>query len=177
MASRVDMEVSGESIRMISPPATASFMTWYDAAGARKAWMWFGGAAHEYITIRNDVATGYQVFTGAQGYNVVFDAMADGHTRIRGSNGPIIKFLKTLEQVQFRNFADAAYASIVSSGHTTVSKREYKKNITPYEGDAIYQIVTTPIREWQYLNDFDWEIQRLGVIVDGASLEVLDLTR
>ncbi|PUB12630.1 phage tail spike protein [Paenisporosarcina sp. OV554] len=176
-SGKVIVAINDDAITLNYPTGDNAYLA-YTENGIRKAYVGYGGNGATQFTLQNDNANGSHTLMGPTGgHRVDIDTNgSDGHTRIRGSIGPIIKFLKTAETIQFRNFADSAYASIVSSGHTTVSKREYKKNISLYEGDGLGEIVTTPIREWQYNSDFEWEIKRLGIIVDEAPLEVLDLT-
>jgi hypothetical protein len=36
--------------------------------------------------------------------------------------------------------------------------------------------MTTPVREYHYTDDLDWEQKRVGIIVDEAPLSAIDLT-
>lgn len=73
------------------------------------------------------------------------------------------------------NYASFRCDTIYRSSEVATSKREMKKNITDYTVDALGEINTTPIREYHLLGDSDTEKKRLGVIMDEAPVDIVDI--
>jgi hypothetical protein len=167
------LESNDNALTFEYPEGDNAYMSWSEY-GVRQAYVGFGGNGTNQFTFDNKRVGASHTFTGPS-HRVDIDTNTDGHTRIRGSSGPYIKFIQSSSTIQFRDKLDDAYALIVSAGHTTVSQRELKKGIVPTSLDALYEINTTPIRDFHYNEDGDWEPKRIGLIVDEAPMAALDL--
>ena len=78
--------------------------------------------------------------------------------------------------IQARNYWDDSYATFEGLAYSNVSKRELKKDITPYEGDALTQVCETTVHNYRYLSDLDTEPLRIGLIFDEAPMEIMQFT-
>lgn len=90
-----------------------------------------------------------------------------GNCRIKALNG-------TVDQLQIRDSADAAYIPIVASAFTVSSRRETKKNIVPYEGDALKLIESAKPSNYHLKSELDTDKLHLGLILDEAPDEIID---
>jgi hypothetical protein len=172
-AGRTVVNDNDDALVLAYPAGDNAFIS-YDEAGVRQAFVGFPGNASNAFTVDNKRTSGSTVLSGI-GYLFKFYSAPDGWAAIQGDGYGIIKFLST-NRIQFRDAPDTAYSTIYSAGHTAVSQRELKKNIVPYEEDALNEILTTPIRSYHFNDDKDWEQKRVGVIVDEAPLSAIDLT-
>lgn len=65
--------------------------------------------------------------------------------------------------------------TIKTSGGTTLSNAELKKNIQDWEYEALPMILSTPIRQYQYKDELDEEFPHVGIIVQEAPVWVVSL--
>ena len=64
---------------------------------------------------------------------------------------------------------------VYANGAVLTSDREKKKNIEDYTESALDEICTTPIRQYHLNEDLDEEIKRIGLILQEAPLNAIDL--
>ena len=65
---------------------------------------------------------------------------------------------------------------VYASGVALTSNIDKKKNIEDYTESALNEICTTPIRKYHLKDDLDNELKRIGVIVQEAPLNAIDLS-
>ena len=64
---------------------------------------------------------------------------------------------------------------VYASGVALTSSRDKKKNIEDYTESALSEICSTPIRQYHLKTDLDKELKRIGVILQEAPLNAIDL--
>lgn len=64
---------------------------------------------------------------------------------------------------------------VYANGVALTSNRDAKKNIEDYTESALNEICTTPIRQYHLKTDLDEELKRIGIIVQEAPLNAIDL--
>ena len=64
---------------------------------------------------------------------------------------------------------------VYANGVALTSNRDKKKNIEDYTESALHEICTTPIRKYHLKDDLDNELKRIGIIVQEAPLNAIDL--
>lgn len=64
---------------------------------------------------------------------------------------------------------------VYASGVALTSSRDKKKNIEDYTESALSEICSTPIRQYHLKTDLDEELKRIGVILQEAPLNAIDL--
>ena len=64
---------------------------------------------------------------------------------------------------------------VYANGVALTSNRDKKKNIEDYTESALNEICTTPIRQYHLKTDLDNELKRIGIIVQEAPLNAIDL--
>lgn len=108
-----------------------------------------------------------------------------GVIRVNASGQPL--YLQCNDEVKCTKPADAStYTSlralnlmaqnkVYANGVALTSNKEYKKNIEDYTEDALNEICTTPIRQYHLLNDLDNEMKRIGIILQEAPVNAIDL--
>ena len=69
-----------------------------------------------------------------------------------------------------------ATEKVYASGVALTSNRDKKKNIEDYIESALHEICTTPIRKYHLNDDLDNELKRIGIIVQEAPLNAIDLS-
>lgn len=90
--------------------------------------------------------------------------------------GASLKFLYGSATIQARNYWDTAYGTFEGLAYSNVSKRELKKDIEPFAGDALKLIAETPVYSYRYKSDLDIEPKRVGLIYDEAPVEIMMFT-
>lgn len=108
-----------------------------------------------------------------------------GVIRVNASGQPL--YLQCNDEVKCTKPADAStYTSlralnlmaqnkVYANGIALTSNKEYKKNIEDYTENALNEICTTPIRQYHLLNDLDNEMKRIGIILQEAPVNAIDL--
>ena len=66
-------------------------------------------------------------------------------------------------------------AKVYANGVQLTSDRNKKRDIEDYTEDALYEICTTPIRTYHLDGDLDEEIKRIGIIMQEAPLNAVDI--
>ena len=113
----------------------------------------------------------------------------EGHTYVRSLNNGIKLRPGWGEEVhcgvegsetEYSNFrALNIYAMnggrVYANGVALTSNRDAKKNIEDYTESALNEICTTPIRQYHLKTDLDEELKRIGIIVQEAPLNSIDL--
>ena len=122
---------------------------------------------------------GQIVFRSGTTRNIFLFSDASTHSLMR-FGGASMKGLSTSATIQIRNFDDDAYGdlqvrNITHTGTISSSRREWKKNIECYTGDALNKIMTTPVREYHLNEDDDRELKRIGFIYDEVPYEMADI--
>ena len=74
-----------------------------------------------------------------------------------------------------RAFDLIANNKVYASGVALTSNRDKKKNIENYTESALSEICSTPIRQYHLKGDLDDEIKRIGIILQEAPLNAIDL--
>lgn len=74
-----------------------------------------------------------------------------------------------------RAFDLLANNKVYANGVALTSNRDAKKNIEDYTESALNEICTTPIRQYHLKTDLDEELKRIGIIVQEAPLNAIDL--
>ena len=70
-----------------------------------------------------------------------------------------------------------AYGKMYTEGGTIVtSDRDRKKNIKPYKASALKEICDTTIYNYHLDTDLDEELQRVGVIMQEAPMDIVDIS-
>jgi phage minor structural protein len=64
---------------------------------------------------------------------------------------------------------------VYANGVALTSNRDKKKNIEDYTESALHEICTTPIRKYHLKDDLDNELKRIGIVVQEAPLNAIDL--
>jgi hypothetical protein len=72
-------------------------------------------------------------------------------------------------------YVDFRCKTVYRDSEVTTSDMARKKNITDYTKEALPEIIKTPIREYQMLEDLDIEKKRLGIIMQEAPADVVDI--
>jgi phage minor structural protein len=72
-------------------------------------------------------------------------------------------------------YVDFRCKTVYRDSEVTTSDMTRKKNITDYTEEALSQILNTPIREYHMLEDLDEEKKRLGIIMQEAPVDVVDI--
>jgi hypothetical protein len=113
----------------------------------------------------------------------------EGHTYVRSLNNGIKLRPGWGEEVhcgvegsetEYSNFrALNIYAMnggrVYANGVALTSNRDAKKNIEDYTESALNEICTTPVRQYHLKTDLDEELKRIGIIVQEAPLNAIDL--
>ena len=71
--------------------------------------------------------------------------------------------------------ADVRGAEVYANGVKLTSDRDKKRDIENYTEDALYEICTTPVRTYHLDCDLDEEIKRIGIILQEAPLNAVDI--
>lgn len=114
--------------------------------------------------------------SGAPMFNFGFLEQEFKHRTISAGNCRL-KFLNgALTALQVRNTADTALVPIHASELVTQSVRELKRNITSYEKNATHEIMTTPVRTYQFNDDTENDLPRIGLIYDEAPADTVSVS-
>ena len=111
-----------------------------------------------------------------------------GHLSVRTENpahnvylqpaGGEVKVTAPKEPDNFKNLRAwdlLANNKVYANGVALTSNRDAKKNIEDYTESALNEICTTPIRQYHLKTDLDEELKRIGIIVQEAPLNAIDL--
>lgn len=126
---------------------------------------------NNYIAINSDNVTTY-----ASGRGVISLRVGDNgttHSFIQGQ-GSGLQLLGG-GGVQVRNAANTAYGEIYATGLTPSSVRELKKNIVPFNENAIELIKGTPVYNYNYIHELDTELPHTGIMLDEAPVQLADV--
>ena len=69
-----------------------------------------------------------------------------------------------------------AQNAVYAAGVNVSSDRDRKRDIELYETDALYEVCTTPVYTYHLDTDLDEEIKRIGIIMQEAPLDAIDLS-
>lgn len=112
--------------------------------------------------------TGHMVIRSENGKHVYLQP-AGGEVKVTGPSAP--DSYKNL-----RAYNLIANNKVYANGIALTSNRDKKKNIEDYTESALHEICTTPIRQYHLEDDLDNELKRIGVIVQEAPLNAIDLS-
>ncbi|MGY3718668.1 hypothetical protein ACWE42_24455 [Sutcliffiella cohnii] len=118
-----------------------------------------------------------QFWLYAGGPAIQFYASSDStpHTMIQLGSRITLKALNgSIHQLQIRNTADSDYLPVVASEFVTSSRKEMKKNIESYTGDALKEIRNIPFYLFHRLTDDDRELKRLGIMYEESPSLIVD---
>lgn len=85
-------------------------------------------------------------------------------------------YLRTYGNVRVKDPSDTSYMPIAASSFDVASNMDYKKNIIDYTGDALNEIITTPIREYNFNWELDTEKKHVGVILQESPVDIAVIT-
>ena len=108
------------------------------------------------------------------------------HLALRAESGSVylqpyndeVKVTGPAEPNNFKNLRAndlIANNKVYANGIALTSNRDKKKNIEDYTESALSEICATPIRQYHLKTDLDNEIKRIGVILQEAPLNAIDL--
>ncbi|WP_425203976.1 phage tail spike protein [Priestia megaterium] len=131
----------------------------------------YGGARKGFIG--NESATGSNMVIASDKDEII---LRTDVCRIKVDNG--------VARVDFKNAQDTAYIPIYASNITYNSVRDRKKNIETFVGTeapdgtiktALDEITETPIRKYHFNEESDTERKHVGLILDEAPVDVVDI--
>jgi hypothetical protein len=127
------------------------------------------------ITSRGGYNGGETIYRNLRANGILTNAVdihSGTHLYLRAASGGEVRVTTPNSTSDYASFrCDTIYRS----SEVATSRREMKKNITDYTVDALSEINTTPIREYHLLGDSDTEKKRLGVIMDEAPVDIVDI--
>ena len=112
----------------------------------------------------------------------------NGYTVLRSDSGAVYLQTSNNEEVKVTGAGDPntyknlraynliANNKVYAGGVALTSSRDKKKNIEDYTESALEEICSTPIRKYHLNTDLDNELKRIGVIVQEAPLNAIDLS-
>ena len=112
--------------------------------------------------------TGHMIVR-SEGGNHVYLQPAGGEVKVTGPKAP--DSYKDLRALNLK-----ANNKVYANGVALTSNRDKKKNIEDYTESALHEICTTPIRQYHLKDDLDNELKRVGIIVQEAPLNAIDLS-
>ena len=86
-----------------------------------------------------------------------------------------LRLRKLVAHSTIYSHADVRGNTVYANGVQLTSDRDKKRNIEDYTEDALYEICTTPIRTYHLDGDLDEEIKRIGIIMQEAPLNAIDI--
>ena len=78
--------------------------------------------------------------------------------------------------IDLRAYNLIANNAVYANGVNVSSDRERKRDIELYETDALHEICTTPVYTYHLDTDLDEEIKRIGIIMQEAPLDAVDIS-
>lgn len=97
----------------------------------------------------------------------------DGFLGLKSPTKPIRMYIGE-DGLRVANMAYDGYCPVYASDFVNMSKRELKKNIVPFEGNAEEVINGSMVRSFQFKTELDTELPHVGLIVDEAPIEVIN---
>lgn len=148
---------------------------WSGHVASHSGNMYIGSDDEVRIVARSGYNGGNTIYRNLRASGVLTNAVdihSGTHLYLRATSGGEVRVTapNTID-----NYASFRCDTIYRSSEVATSKREMKKNITDYTVDALGEINTTPIREYHLLGDSDTEKKRLGVIMDEAPVDIVDI--
>lgn len=117
-------------------------------------------------------------FTLVGTYRHVALRSEQGHVYLQPNSNCEVKVTAPSEPDNFKNLRAwdlLANNKVYANGVALTSNRDKKKNIEDYTESALHEICTTPIRQYHLKTDLDNELKRIGIIVQEAPLNAIDL--
>lgn len=155
----------------------------------RAANLWGGGfitsSTHLYLGSDSEVrlvnkgyldgSGGALTYRSIRGFSAIVDAVdinSGTHLYLRPASTGEVRATATGTTT---TYVDFRCKTIYRDSEVATSDATRKKNITDYTLEALPQISATPIREFHLLEDLDTEKKRLGIIMQEAPSDVVDL--
>ena len=85
-------------------------------------------------------------------------------------------YKNTSSYANLRAYNVCAQNAVYANGVNVSSDRERKRDIELYETDALHEICTTPVYTYHLDTDLDEEIKRIGIIMQEAPLDAVDIS-
>ena len=117
-------------------------------------------------------------FTLVGTYGQVALRAEEGHVYLQPNSNCEVKVTAPSEPDNYKNLRAwhlIANDRVFANGVALTSNRNAKKNIEDYTESALHEICTTPIRKYHLKTDLDNELKRIGIIVQEAPLNAIDL--
>ena len=118
------------------------------------------------------------VRTESSSYSVYIQP-ANGEAKVTYPSQPSsyadLRLKKLVAHDMVYSHGDVRGAKVYANGVQLTSDRNKKRDIEDYTEDALYEICTTPIRTYHLDGDLDEEIKRIGIIMQEAPLNAVDI--
>ena len=85
-------------------------------------------------------------------------------------------YKNTSSYANLRAYNVCAQNAVYANGVNVSSDRERKRDIELYKADALHEICTTPVYTYHLDTDLDEEIKRIGIIMQEAPLDAVDIS-